>query len=137
MFQPKIVFFSTGISGTVPRGFCYRQVAVLCTTPTRHHYHHFPTLSLEHLHLSLPAYLVLYSLLTEAYLNVPRPTVRGVRGTPGRINVKNRQRVFSTGQLHRNLTTRTFCKKWLISTLDKVIYFKGTIFQQSTKPLFT
>jgi hypothetical protein len=28
-------------------------------------------------------------------------------------------------------------KNWLISTLDKVIYFKGTIFQQSTKPLFT
>jgi hypothetical protein len=28
-------------------------------------------------------------------------------------------------------------KKWQISTLDKVIYFKGTIFQQSTKPLFT
>jgi hypothetical protein len=28
-------------------------------------------------------------------------------------------------------------KNRLISTLDKVIYFKGTIFQQSTKPLFT
>jgi hypothetical protein len=28
-------------------------------------------------------------------------------------------------------------KNWLISTLDKVIYFKGTIFQGSTKPLFT
>jgi hypothetical protein len=28
-------------------------------------------------------------------------------------------------------------KNWLISTLDKVIYFKGTIFQRSTKPLFT
>jgi hypothetical protein len=25
----------------------------------------------------------------------------------------------------------------LISTLDKVIYFKGTIFQRSTKPLYT
>jgi hypothetical protein len=28
-------------------------------------------------------------------------------------------------------------KNWLISTLDKAIYFKGTIFQRSTKPLFT
>jgi hypothetical protein len=28
-------------------------------------------------------------------------------------------------------------KNRLISTLDKVIYFKGTIFQGSTKPLFT
>jgi hypothetical protein len=27
-------------------------------------------------------------------------------------------------------------KNWLISTLDNVIYFKGTIFQRSTKPLF-
>jgi hypothetical protein len=27
-------------------------------------------------------------------------------------------------------------KNWLISTLDKVIYFKGIIFQRSTKPLF-
>jgi hypothetical protein len=28
-------------------------------------------------------------------------------------------------------------KNWLISTLDKAIYLKGTIFQQSTKLLFT
>jgi hypothetical protein len=28
-------------------------------------------------------------------------------------------------------------KNWLISTLDKVIYFKGTFFQQSKKLLFT
>jgi hypothetical protein len=28
-------------------------------------------------------------------------------------------------------------KNWLISTLDKVIYQKGTFFQGSTKPLFT
>jgi hypothetical protein len=28
-------------------------------------------------------------------------------------------------------------KNRLISTPDKVIYFKGTIFQYSTKPLFT
>jgi hypothetical protein len=32
--------------------------------------------------------------------------------------------------------TEHLVKNWLISTLDKVIYFKGTIFQQSTK-LFT
>jgi hypothetical protein len=53
---------------------------------------------------------------------------------------------------HRNLRSRTsmlahglanifwkehLVKNWLISTLDKVIYFKGTIFQWSTKPLFT
>jgi hypothetical protein len=30
-----------------------------------------------------------------------------------------------------------FVKNWLISALDKVIYFKGTMFQRSTKPLFT
>jgi hypothetical protein len=35
------------------------------------------------------------------------------------------------------LGERTPWKNWLISTLDKVIYFKGTILQQSTKPLFT
>jgi hypothetical protein len=28
-------------------------------------------------------------------------------------------------------------KNWLISTLDKVIYFKRDNFQWSTKPLFT
>jgi hypothetical protein len=28
-------------------------------------------------------------------------------------------------------------KNWLIATLDNVIYFNGTIFQRSTKPLFT
>jgi hypothetical protein len=32
---------------------------------------------------------------------------------------------------------KTPCKNWLISTLDKVIYLKGTFFQGSTKPLFT
>jgi hypothetical protein len=52
---------------------------------------------------------------------------------------------------HRNLRTRTctysqvlqgflgkehLVKNPLISNLDKVIYFKGTIFQLSTKPLF-
>jgi hypothetical protein len=29
---------------------------------------------------------------------------------------------------------RTPCKKWLISTLDKIIYYKGTFLQGSTKP---
>jgi hypothetical protein len=53
---------------------------------------------------------------------------------------------------HRNLSTRTskfapvqqtfwaketLVKSLLISTLDKVIYYIGTIFLQSTKPLFT
>jgi hypothetical protein len=28
-------------------------------------------------------------------------------------------------------------KNWLISTPEKVIYFKGTIYLRSTKPLFT
>jgi hypothetical protein len=32
---------------------------------------------------------------------------------------------------------KTPCKNWLISILDKVIYFKETIFKRSTKPLFT
>jgi hypothetical protein len=56
-------FFSYGIADTL--GFCYKQVAILHTTITRYHYHHFhtlitrhhcrhfPTLSLEHLILSL------------------------------------------------------------------------------------
>jgi hypothetical protein len=53
---------------------------------------------------------------------------------------------------HRNIRSRTsmlaqvlhiflgkehLVKNWLISTLDKVIYFKGTFFLRSTKPLFT
>jgi hypothetical protein len=35
------------------------------------------------------------------------------------------------------LEEKHLVKNWLISTLDKVIYFKGTIFLRSTKPLFT
>jgi hypothetical protein len=35
------------------------------------------------------------------------------------------------------LGERTPCKNQLISIADKVIYFKGTIFLRSTKPLFT
>jgi hypothetical protein len=38
---------------------------------------------------------------------------------------------------HKFLGKEHPVKNWLISTLDKVIYFKGTIFQRSTKPLFT
>jgi hypothetical protein len=77
-------FFSTGISGTMPRRFLL-QTGSNTTTPTRHHYHHFPTLSPEQpfTYPYLPTYLVLHSLLTEAYLYVPRPTGRGGRGTPG------------------------------------------------------
>jgi hypothetical protein len=41
-------FSSTGISGTVPRRFLL-QTFSNTTTLSRHHYHHFPTLSLEHL----------------------------------------------------------------------------------------
>jgi hypothetical protein len=48
-----------------PIGFCYRQVP-LCMI-TRHHHHHFPTLSLEHLSLALKL-PTLHSLLT--YLNL-------------------------------------------------------------------
>jgi hypothetical protein len=66
-------------------------------------------------------------------------------GNTGRIRRTDRAK-------HRNLRSRTSIlaqvlqiffgkehleKNWLISTLDKVVYFKGTIFLQSTKPLFT
>jgi hypothetical protein len=60
-----LLFFSTGISDTVPRWFfCCIQVAILHTTITRHHCHHFPTLSLEHLSQSLKPNLALHLLLT-------------------------------------------------------------------------
>jgi hypothetical protein len=39
--------------------------------------------------------------------------------------------------LHIFLGKERLVKNRLISTLDMVIYFKGTIFQRSTKPLFT
>jgi hypothetical protein len=35
------------------------------------------------------------------------------------------------------LRERTLWKNWLISTLDKAIYYKGTFLEGSTKPLFT
>jgi hypothetical protein len=38
--------------------------------------------------------------------------------------------------LQKFLGEEHLVKKQLISTLDKVIYFKGTMFQRSTKPLF-
>jgi hypothetical protein len=56
------------------------------------------------------------------------------------------------GPRHRNLSTRTskfvpvqqtfrakktLVKSLLFSTLDNVIYYNGTFFLQSTKPLFT
>jgi hypothetical protein len=49
-YDPEIGTFSTGFSDTFPNSFSYRQVA---TTITRHHYYHFPILSLEHLNISL------------------------------------------------------------------------------------
>jgi hypothetical protein len=53
------VFFSTGISDTVPRKFLL-QTGSNTATITRHHRHHFLTLSLEHLHLSHRSNLVLH-----------------------------------------------------------------------------
>jgi hypothetical protein len=50
-------FFITGISDTVPRMFLLHADSNTSTF-TRHHYHHFPTLSLEHLQpiSTLPPY---------------------------------------------------------------------------------
>jgi hypothetical protein len=42
-------FFLLGSVILYPAGFCYRQVTILHTTFTRHHYHNFPTVSLEQL----------------------------------------------------------------------------------------
>jgi hypothetical protein len=42
-FSTFFFFFSTGISGTVPRRFLLQTVSN-ATTPTRHHYHHYPHL---------------------------------------------------------------------------------------------
>jgi hypothetical protein len=65
---------------------------------------------------------------------------------------KKDRRSFFEGSFHRNLRSgrnvlaqvlqivlgkEHLVKKWLISTLDKVIYYKGTFLQCSTKPLFT
>jgi hypothetical protein len=61
--------FSTGISDTVPRRFFFLQTGSNTDTITRHHYHHFPTLSLEHLSLSLRSNLVPHSLLTYSILD--------------------------------------------------------------------
>jgi GH18 family chitinase len=46
-------FFSQGISDTVPRRF-WLQTGSNTATITRHHYNHFPPLSLEHLNLCIP-----------------------------------------------------------------------------------
>jgi hypothetical protein len=53
--------FSTGISDAVPCRFLL-QTGSNTTTITGHHYHHFPTLSLEHLNLSLRSNLALHFL---------------------------------------------------------------------------
>jgi hypothetical protein len=52
LFPDLFIFFSTGISYTVPRRFLL-QAGSTTTTFTRHHYHHFPFLSLKYLNLSL------------------------------------------------------------------------------------
>jgi hypothetical protein len=56
-------FFSMGISNNVPRRFLL-QTGSNTTTFARHHCHHFPTLSLEHLSLALKSNLALHPLLT-------------------------------------------------------------------------
>jgi hypothetical protein len=57
------LLFSTGISDTVPCR-CLLQTGCNTTTITRHHCHHFPTLSQEHLSLSLKSNLAQDSLFT-------------------------------------------------------------------------
>jgi hypothetical protein len=42
-----------------------------------------------------------------------------------------------TGPANTFLAKEHLVKNWLTSTQDKVIYFQRTIFQPSTKPLFT
>jgi hypothetical protein len=63
--------FSTGISDTVPRRFLL-QTGSNTIFITRHHYNHFPTLSLEHLNLVLDCptspTLLSYSNLNPNYL---------------------------------------------------------------------
>jgi hypothetical protein len=68
------------------------------------------------------------------------------------LTTGERENQAESSQEHRNLRSRTsmlaqvlqiffgkehLVKNWMISTLDKVIYYQGTIFQRSTKPLFT
>jgi hypothetical protein len=52
------------------------------------------------------------------------------------INLRSRTSMLAQ-VFHKFLGKEHPVKNWLISTLDKVIYFKGTIFQRSTRPLFT
>jgi hypothetical protein len=59
----EIFFLFYWISETVPRRFLL-QTGSNTTLITRHHCHLFPTLSLEHLSLSLKSNLALHSLLT-------------------------------------------------------------------------
>jgi hypothetical protein len=67
-FTNIIHFFSTGISDTIPRRFLL-QVGSNTTTITSLHCDHFPTLSQEHLSLSLKSNLSLHSLLTLSYVD--------------------------------------------------------------------
>jgi hypothetical protein len=51
-------------------------------------------------------------------------------------NLRSRTSVLAQA-LHIFSGKEHLVKNWLISTIDKVIYFKGTIFQRSTKSIFT
>jgi hypothetical protein len=63
------IFFSTGISDTVPHRFLH-QTGSNAAMITRHHCHHFPTLSLEHLSLSLRSSIALHSMFKKLFKNV-------------------------------------------------------------------
>jgi hypothetical protein len=56
------------MSDTVPRWFLL-QTGGSTTTVTRHHCHHYPNISLEHLILSLKSNLALCTLLTYFILD--------------------------------------------------------------------
>jgi hypothetical protein len=58
-----------------PAGFCYRQAAILLRLLGTTVIVYPPYNYIEHLNLSLTAYLVLHSLVTQTYPNVPRATV--------------------------------------------------------------
>jgi hypothetical protein len=80
----KQSFFSAGISDTIPHWFLL-QTGSNTTTITRHHCHHFPTLSLEHLHKSLDCppspTLLIYLNLNPNYLGIQLSTARYSRSS--------------------------------------------------------
>jgi hypothetical protein len=59
----KGLLFLWGSAIPFPLGF-FLQTGRNTTTITRHHFHHFPTFSLERLSISLKSNLALHSLLT-------------------------------------------------------------------------